>query len=592
MRILYDSHNLRHKSPFGALAPEELCAVEIHIPLSCRTLRVWLLLRNDRTGEERPVALTQAEISGDYAIWRGTFSLPQPDLYFYWFRITTEGEEFSLYKWGEHDTNMEAGELWQLSCCAKTFPAPDWARGAVAYQIFPDRFFRSGDCDCRDKLRPYTLHACWDEQPQWQPAADGEIYNNDFFGGNLRGIREKLPYLHTLGVELIYLNPIFMAFSNHRYDTCDYGRIDPLLGTEEDFADLCAEAHALGIRIVLDGVFSHTGSRSVYFDREGEFGGGAFRDPQSPYRSWFQFREDGSYESWWGFLTLPCVRELDPAYLDFIVENENSILAKWIRLGADGFRLDVADELPDEFILRLRRRLRQLKPDALLLGEVWEDASNKTAYGQRRRYFVDGELDGVMNYPWREAILRFCRGEDDGTGLARRIETLAENYPEQVLSCTLSILSGHDVPRALTELAAPFSGSRAEMAAYRLTPEQRETGLARLRLASALLFALPGMPCIYYGDEAGVEGCTDPFNRGTYPWGREEASLRAHFAQLGQLRRQSAVLRRGGIRVLEAGNGHIVLCREAEGHRVVFSADAGSCTWEFSREEEKAEEQE
>lgn len=550
--------------------------MHIDIPVSCHTKAVWLLLRNDRTSEEREFAFSWEKTAEEYETWRGEFALEEPDLYFYRFRIQTERECFYLYKWGDHDTNMEEGGLWQVSCVCAEYAAPQWAMGATMYQIFPDRFYKSGDCDLAEKLTPFDVHERWGDCPRWMADDKGEVWNNDFFGGNLKGITEKLPYLQSLGVELIYLNPIFMAFSNHRYDTCDYKRIDPMLGTEEDFKVLCDTAHRLGIRIILDGVFSHTGSRSVYFQS-------AVADENSPYRSWFLFKNyPTDYESWWGFKTLPCVNELDPAFLDYIIDSEDSVIAKWLSLGADGFRLDVADELPDEFILRLRRRLRELKPDALLLGEVWEDASNKVAYGARRRYFTDGELDGVMNYPWRTAILRFARGSDDGTQLRHTVETLAEHYPAQVLACTMNMLSSHDSSRALTELVAPLEGSREAMAAHCLTPEGRALGLRRLRLAAALMYCLPGMPCIYYGDEAGLEGCKDPFNRGTYPWGREDASLVEFFRGLGRLRKEHPVLRYGSVEVLSAGQGKVALRRVYGAQTATAEFDAHTLDWKIS----------
>lgn len=208
------------------------------------------------------------------------------------------------------------------------------------------------------------------------------MLNNDFFGGNFQGITEKLPHIASLGATVLYLNPISKAFSSHRYDTGDYKTPDPMLGTEEDFATLCQEARKLGIHVILDGVFSHTGSNSLYFDRYRAFGGhGAYADPQSPYRSWYQFYHyPDSYHCWWNFDTLPCVNKMDPTYLDYVIDGPDSVVAHWLRLGADGFRLDVVDELPDAFVLRLKRRIREIKPDALLIGEVWEDASNKIAY--------------------------------------------------------------------------------------------------------------------------------------------------------------------------------------------------------------------
>ena len=574
MRILFDSKNEQYKSPFGTVVPKELCAFHIWIPVSCLTTAVELVFRCDRTAEEHAEPLRWERREGDYDIWGGTCSFPSPDLYFYWFRITTEHEQFRLFRYGDRDTNIEDGDLWQLSCVSEDYPAPDWARGAVLYQVFPDRFHKAGDCDCTEKLGPYTLHQSTDEPVEYRPNEQGKVLNNDFYGGNLRGIREKLPYLRSLGVGILYMNPIFMAYSTHRYDTCDYKRIDPMLGTEEDFAALCEAAHELGIRVILDGVFSHTGSASVYFDRENNFGHGAYHDPDSPYRSWYQFRNwPDDYVCWWDFETLPCLNKLDESYINYIIDAEDSVIAKWLHLGADGFRLDVVDELPDSFVLRLRRRIRALKPDALLLGEVWEDASNKEAYGVRRRYFTDGELDGVMNYPWRKAILRFCRGEDDGTALAQAIGTITENYPRQVMDCTMNLLSSHDVTRALTELAAPFEGTREEMAAHNLTPEQRAEGIARLKLAAVLQYALPGMPAIYYGDEAGMEGCKDPFNRAFYPWGREDGDLRAHYAFLGRLRQEQTALRRGTVEVTEAGSGRITLRRHYDGRYVEITVD-------------------
>ena len=574
MRILFDSQNTLYKSPFGTLVPKELCMLRIFIPVSCQTREVCAVLRCDRTGEQLRVHLPfDGRMEDSYEHFCGEFSLPEPDLWFYHFEITTANEKFRLFRLGSHDTNMEAGDEWQLSVVSQTYEVPDWARGAVMYQIFPDRFARAGLCDAADKLRPFTVHEDLTDEPEWRPDGNGKILNNDFFGGNLRGIREKLPYLASLGVEILYLNPVFMAFSSHRYDTCDYSRIDPLLGTEEDFSDLCREAHARGMRLILDGVFSHTGSRSIYFDS-------ARSDPDSPYRSWYRFTHwPDKYLCWWDFETLPCLDKDSEAYMDYLFENENSIVAKWLRLGADGFRLDVADELPDRFLSRLRRRMREVKPDSLLLGEVWEDASNKIAYDVRRRYFTDGELDGVMNYPWRTAVLRFCRGEDDGTELARALETLTENYPRPVLDCTMNLLSTHDVARALTALAAPFEGTRAQMAAHRLTDAQRQNGLTLLRLAAVLEFSLPGMPCIYYGDEAGMEGCKDPFNRGFYPWGREDAALRAFYGKLGVWRKGSPILRRGSLTVVQAGGGSITLRRTWQREATEITVDIPHRAW-------------
>lgn len=504
---------------------------------------------------------TREGIEGKHTVFRCEFTAEECGLYFYWFYVTKEDGGFRLFRQGS-GTNMEAGEKWQLSIIPADFTTPDYAKGAVMYQIMPDRFYRHGNCDLTDKLRPFTIHENWYDTPEFRPDEHGIVWNKDFFGGNFAGIREKLPYLQDLGVNILYLNPIFMAFSNHRYDTADYKRPDPMLGTEEDFRDLCDEAHRRGMRVILDGVYSHTGSNSVYFDANRVFGTGAVSNPDSPYRNWYRFsRYPDQYEAWWGIQTLPCVDELEQSYVNYIIDDEDSVVAHWMALGADGFRLDVADELPDEFILRLKNRIRAINPNALLLGEVWEDASNKRAYSVSRRYFVDGELDSVMNYPWRTAIINFAVGLDDGANLGEAIMTLAENYPPQVLACVMNHMGTHDTARILTVLSGAMEPTKEARAERCLTAQERELAVSRLKLAAFLQFTLPGMPSIYYGDEVGMEGFEDPFCRRCYPWGREDISLREFFRELCRLKNAHAVLREGDVRVTQAGEGRIAFTR-------------------------------
>ena len=250
----------------------------------------------------------------------------------------------------------------------------------------------------------------------------------------------------------------------------------------------------------------------------------------------------------------------------------------------DGWRLDVADELPDDFIRRFKGRLRELDPEALLMGEVWEDASNKIAYSVRRRYFTDGELDSVMNYPWRMAILNFLRGADDGAALGESVMTIAENYPPQVLHALMNPLSTHDTPRILTALIGDFPGDREYQAQLRLSWEQRELAFERLRLAAFLQYTLPGCPCIYYGDEAGMEGCKDPFNRGCFPWGREDQRFVEFFRDLGRLKNNTSALRTGTVRVTAAGAGKLVFLRRTASHAVVCCVNrSGEPLWVEAR---------
>ena len=578
MRILYDSKLPQYKTPFGTLTPGQVCTVHIHIPCAVGTTAVTLLLKYEdgKTGAQ-DIPLEKQSVKGAYEVWGGDFSIPHTGLYFYYFYIRKPDGGFRLFKQGD-DTNMEDGSLWQVSCVPADFHTPDWAKGATIYQIFPDRFYKAGNCDPTGKLTPYTLHRTWGEEVEWKPTADGKVLNNDFYGGNFKGITEKLDYIASLGVNLIYLNPISKSFSSHRYDTGDYKTPDPLLGTEEDFAELCRQAHSRGIRVILDGVYSHTGSNSPYFNREGQFDSvGAYNSTESPYYSWYTFYNwPDSYNSWWNFDTLPTVNKMDPAFINYIIEDEDSVVAHWLRLGADGFRLDVADELPDEFIGLLRRRIKGIRPDALLLGEVWEDASTKIAYGRRRSYFTAGELDSVMNYPFRTAIIDYVRGRDGGQGLKEAVMAIVENYPAEVVQCNMNLLGTHDTPRILTVLVDDFNGTREEMSKRRLSRHQFDIAYDRLLMASFLQYTLPGSPSLYYGDEAGMEGGKDPFNRRTYPWGYENMEFVEHFKRLGRLRREHPAFRYGDIQFFQAGDRHVGFTRSYEGrtYRVYCNRDA------------------
>ena len=582
MRILYDSKQSIFKTPFGTLTPGEVCTMHIHIPSTVRANHVQLELLYHDHAPYRPFNFEFCEKKGAYDIFRLQFSIPQTGLYFYYFRIHNPDGSFRLYKQGD-DTNMEAGDLWQLSCVPADFETPDWAKGAVIYQVFPDRFCCGGKPETEGKLQPFVLHKHWHEEVFWQPTPEGVVLNNDFYGGNFQGIIEKMDYIASLGTTVLYLNPVGKSFSSHRYDTGDYKTPDPMLGTLEDFSRLCEAAHARGIRVILDGVYSHTGSDSLYFNRAGTFPGvGAYQSESSPYRSWYNFHPwPDSYDSWWGFNTLPTVNKMDPEFIKYIITDEDSVIAHWLRLGCDGFRLDVADELPDEFLKILRDRVKELKPDAYVLGEVWEDASNKEAYGRRRRYFVDAELDSVMNYPFRTAILNFIRGRDSGKALRDTVMTIAENYPPQVFHCNMNLLGTHDTPRILTALVDDFEGPREAQAARRLSRNQMDVARERLLTASFLQYTLPGSPSLYYGDEALMEGHRDPFNRRPFPWGREDWELQNHFKRLGSLRKSQEPLRLGDIRFFEYGDKHLGFTRSYGGKTLRVYCNRSGDPWDI-----------
>ena len=582
MRILFDSKKAEFKTPFGCVAPGQTVTLHLHIPTAVSAWKVEIVLCYEDGSPARYHEMYRIEQRGAYDIYEGDFSLFAPGLHFYYFQIHAPHGMFRLFKQGD-DTNMEEGGLWQISCISPDFTTPDWAKGAIIYQIFPDRFHRSGKCNLTGKLHPYTVHRHWDEDVDWAPDENGIVHNNDFFGGNFRGITEKMDYIASLGTGIIYLNPISKAFSNHRYDTGDYKIPDPMLGTEADFRDMCNAAHARGMKVILDGVYSHTGSNSLYFDRERTFGGnGAYCRQDSPFYHWYTFYQwPNNYHSWWNFDTLPTVNKMHPDFIRYVITDEDSVVAHWMKLGADGFRLDVADELPDEFIRMIHDRIREINPEALLMGEVWEDASNKTAYNHRRRYFTNAELDSIMNYPFRTAILNFMRGRDDGRGFKETVMSIVENYPSQVVACNMNLLGTHDTPRILTALVDDFDGSREEKAHRHLSRNQLEVARDRLMMASFLQYTLPGCPSLYYADETCMEGYKDPFNRRTYPWGREDTEILGHFRCLGKLRTQNIALRLGDIRFTVASDRHLAYTRSAQGQTLNIYVNRSGDAWDI-----------
>ena len=569
----FDSQSQRYKTPFGAVKAGEEFRLRLRLPPEPGDPKALVLFYRD--GEQQPGAVFAMESIGweeDGAFWEARCQVPEPGLYFYHFEATVEGRRQVVCRDPASSRSAgQAGVLWQLTVYDPALSTPPVLGRGVLYQIFPDRFCASG--------RPHPvpegrrLREDWGGVPQYLPDPDGQFRCNDYFRGDLEGIRQKLPYLQSLGVTCLYLNPIFEAHSNHRYNTADYRSVDPMLGTEEDFARLCAEGKERGIAVILDGVFSHTGSDSLYFNREGRYGeGGAARDPNSPYRPWYNFHPwPDSYDCWWGFQTLPNVNEWEYSYRQFIC-GEEGVLAKWLDLGASGFRLDVADELPDLFLDQLRRAVKGKNPQAAIIGEVWEDASNKSSYGHRRRYLLGEQLDSVMNYPFRQAILDYFRW-GDGELFGRRILSVLENYPRPVVDGLMNSLSTHDVERAITALAGEDCGShdrRWQGEHHFPTPGQYARGKAMLAAASLVQYTLPGIPCLYYGDEAGLWGYKDPLNRGCYPWGEEDAQLVEVFRRLGALRQEPA-LAGGDFSLLAAGDQCLVYERTVPGQTLLVA---------------------
>lgn len=572
------------KEPFGAVPCGT--AVTFH----CRPLATEgfshcaLVLSCEFSGTQREQELPLEGFAGERLCFSGTLTAPElPDLLWYHFRFWREdGTGCLLDKTGYRSDGQAVS--WQLTVYQES-RTPGWFGAGVTYQIFPDRFCRLVPVDPAGLVGRRWVHEDWDDTPEWRPDPDGEIRNRDFFGGTLAGITSKLDDLKALGVTTLYLCPIFESASNHRYNTADYTRIDPMLGTEADFRALCAQARQRGMRVILDGVFNHTGSQSMYFNADGYYPTlGAAQSQDSPWYSWYRFHHwPDSYDSWWGIRTLPAVEESSPSYVDFIIDGKDSIIRRWLRAGASGWRLDVADELPDVFLDALRRAAKAEKADALVLGEVWEDASNKYSYGLRRRYLLGDQLDSVMNYPFANAVLSFLRsGSSDG--FFDTILSIVEHYPPQVLHLLMNHIGTHDTPRALTALAGEEANGRGRewQSGRMLSPEQRARGLKLMRLATAIQYTLPGVPSIYYGDEAGMEGYGDPFNRGCYPWGQEDRELLAWYHRLGMVRRACPALADGEFEPVWSEGGMIAFARNKGSDRILTVINRGDHDYTYA----------
>ena len=553
----FNSFDAACKTPFGAVPAGQSVTFNLTVPENLGYVDPHLVLTKDR---EDPVHY-RMEFTGqtpNVNHFTLTLAPTTAGLYFYHFDLYTDFRRIYRTAGGEGVLSWTDGQDWQLTVYEPDFRTPDWLKNGTMYQIFPDRF-----CEGKpNKEMPFAdriYRADKTGEPYFWPTEQSEGYlNMDYYGGDFAGIQQKLPYLRDLGVTCIYLNPIFEAHANHRYNTADYLKADPLLGTNEEFSALCAAAAKEGIRIILDGVFSHTGSDSRYFNREGRYGpGGAYRDRNSPYRSWYDF-DSGypcGYRSWWGFETLPEVQEDSPSYVEFIC-GKGGVIDTWLNLGASGFRLDVADELPDEFIEKVRAAVKRVSPEKFLLGEVWEDATTKFGFNKRRTYLLGKGLDSVMNYPFKNAVLDFVKGKPAEQAM-KEILTICEHYPAPAMDTALNFLSTHDTERALTVIAdEPANGrGRAWQSGRCVTGDAYEEGLLRLRMAYAIIYTLPGVPCLYYGDEIAMQGYRDPFNRAFFRWDAHEQRLRPVLAQLAQLRHTCEAFRTGQLRVLRAEDG-------------------------------------
>lgn len=495
------------------------------------------------------------------------------------FTSTENNVTFSLERYSERRFLMLVYQ--------KGFSTPEWFHGRVMYQVFVDRFCKGvGEVGTRDDV---IVNEDWENGiPQYVEHQGEPIKNNMFFGGNLWGVAEKLEYLKSLGVGVIYLNPIFKAYSNHKYDTGDYFEIDSMFGGKAAFDNLIKKASELDIKIILDGVFNHTGDNSLYFDRYGEYGNvGAYSSENSKYRNWFCFKGNrDNYDSWWGIKILPRLNHSNEDCRRYFT-GENGVGAEYIKQGVAGWRLDVADELSDDFLDEFCQAVKQeSNGEAIIIGEVWENATEKVAYGKRRKYLRGAQLDSVMNYPLRKGIMRFVL-DGDAEFLSDILQSIYSTYPKTVCDSLMNILGTHDTERALTVFGKGDDETCDEagsiLAYKRLSLENKKNAIKKMKLATAIQYTVYGVPSVYYGDEAGLEGYRDPFCRMPYPWGKEESELVEFYRTLGKIREENRnIFAEGEFKVNYIDDALIVYTRSYLKDKICVIANASNINASFT----------
>jgi len=604
LSVSFDSRRAADKAPFGAVAAGTDVAFSLGaLPgVSQATLVIERRrLEGDQTTldytELARVPLARAAAGADgRERWSSHFRFDAPAVYGYWFELKI-GERTLVFEnnatpiyWTRERGAGGAGVIAEVPHSARRirrfrqtvyapYAVPAWAQDAVYYYIFPERF-RNGDPrnDPKpgvDKFHDKTVefHADWNDKP-WRPhSGDGsdDEYSNDFFGGDIAGIIEKLDYIRSVGANTLYITPMFTAASNHKYDTADWKHIDPHFGTNDDFARLCREAAKRGIRVLPDASLNHSGADSIYFDRYGTRGGhGAFEggkiNPASPWASWYTFdasqkEADKQYKGWLDVSDLPELNKADPSYRAFAYGAPDSVTRTWLRAGASGWRMDVAPWVPDDFWRGWRAVVKETKPDALAVSETWWDAS---------KFFLGDEFDSTMNYIFRNAVLAYANGGDAALMVAN-LEEMREAYPPQTFAALMNLLSTHDAARSLHVLGDV--GGEATPGAVALAKQ-------KMRLAVFFQMTYPGSPAIYYGDEVGLTGGDDPYNRGTYPWadrgGHPDRALLADFRRLTALRRDLPVLRHGTLLApLHVDEHVVVLARHDAGDWAITATNNG-----------------
>lgn len=567
----FNSRKIECKSPYGAVKCGE--KLSLHFPIaswvSVDKMFVFIRLGDVST----PVEMRFEKSENGFSVYTADYVFDAAGIYYYRFEMRNRDGVW-YYGRGENGESVCGENLpeWQLTVYKSTYKTPDFAKGNIIYHIFVDRFNRADGVKTK---RKYRLHESFSGSPE-VVSADGKYYADDFFGGNFNGIREKLDYLEELGVGIIYLSPIFKAYSNHRYDTGDYLKVDELLGTEDDFKRLLDAAHEKGMKIILDGVFNHSGADSLYFNKFGTYDSlGAYQSKSSPYYDWYYFKKfPDEYACWWGCDNVPDLNKSNKDYRA-LVFGKNGVVEKWQKLGADGWRLDVVDELPIDFVNLLIKKIKSVNKDALVIGEVWEDASTKVSYGELRPYLLGDQLDGTMNYPFMNAIIAYVRDGDEKF-FKDTVQSILENYPKETVYCLMNSLGTHDTVRIINALSdvRAHGWSKTHKLGYKLPDSEYEKAKKKLYLASVLQFTLPGIPSIFYGDEAGLQGFDDPINRRPYPWGSEDKEILAHYKKLGRIRRENRAVFSGGFNMRDE-NGLVAYERAGGDDEILIAVNAG-----------------
>lgn len=592
MPIIKKTVNGRDVSSRGAFPYGTDITFTVEAPRSLGASAVVLRISGD-TLSERDIPLDFVTVNQGSDVYRTVLSTSElcggqeSGLYYYELLFLRGADTVFTNTWNFVDYTLEERSEGRfiLLVYRDGFKTPEWFKGRTMYHIFVDRFCRSGR-EVKGRSDAVVNDDWYGGMLQYPKKNGDKLANNMFFGGDLWGVAEKLEYLKSLGVGVIYLSPVFEAYSNHKYDTGNYLKIDEMFGGAAAFAALLEKAESLDVKIILDGVFNHTGDDSVYFDKYGKYGGtGAYSNPDSRFRNWYRFRKyPEEYENWWGIEILPKLNHSVPECRHFFT-GEGGVCEKYVKMGIGGWRLDVADELSDEFLDELRATVKKASDgNAVIIGEVWENAAEKIAYSRRRRYLQGAQLDSVMNYPLRNGILAFLIDKDAGL-LCDILKAIYASYPKCVCDSLMNILGTHDTERILTVLGEAGTDiselSNDELAVRRLSDSARQKGIALQKLAAVIQYTVYGVPSVFYGDEAGIEGYHDPFCRRTYPWGRECEELVEHYRSLGKLREENALFRLGEFEI-EAAEGAFIAYKRFDGEaELTVAVNASEQTVEY-----------